>query len=56
MNGKPRKAAAGLAQQFRRPVAVLHVGLVHRDADRQAERVDHDMALAPGELLARVLV
>ena len=50
-----RESAAGLAQQPHRAVAVLDVGRVHRDADHQAERIDHDMALAPGELLAGVV-
>ena len=36
------------------PVAVLNVGGMNDDVQQEAERVDQDMALAPGDLLARI--
>jgi hypothetical protein len=49
------EAAPGLAQQFCRAIAILHGGGMNGDPHHRAERVDHDMALAPGDLLARVV-
>ena len=37
------------------PVAVLNVGGMDHDVQQEAERVDQDMALAPGDLLARII-
>ena len=37
------------------PVAVLNVGLMHHDRDRQATRIGDDMALAALDLLACVI-
>src|SRR5579862_5652445 len=37
------------------PIAVLDIGGMHRDPNHQAERIDHDVAFAPGDLLARVV-
>jgi len=37
------------------PVAVLNVGGLDDDVQQEAERVDQDMALALGDLLARII-
>jgi hypothetical protein len=37
-----------------RPVTVLKVGGMDDDIQQQAERIDKDVALAPGDLLARI--
>ena len=37
-----------------RPVAVLNVGGMNNDVQQEAERIDKDVALAPGDLLARI--
>ena len=47
--GSPRPA-----QQIARTVAVLHIGRVDGDAQQQAQRIDQDVALAAGDLLARI--
>ena len=47
--------AARLAQQFAGAVAILHIGGMHAHAQQEAERIDKDVALAPGNLLARVI-
>ena len=47
--------AARRAQQVAGAVAVLHVGGMHDDAQQETERVDEDVALAPGDLFARVV-
>ena len=44
-----------LAEQFGHAVAVLNVGRMDDNAHEEAERVDQDMALAAGDLLARVI-
>jgi hypothetical protein len=36
------------------PVAVLKVGGMDDDIQQKAERIDKDVALAPGDLLARI--
>ena len=46
---------AGLAEQRLRPVPVLNVGGVNIDVQEQAKRVDEDVALAPEDLLTRVI-
>ena len=46
-------AGAPIENQARR-VAVLNVGGMNDDVQQEAERVDQDMALAPGDLLARI--
>lgn len=48
------KAAACPAQEVERPVAVLHIGRMHNNGQQEAERIDEDVALAAGDLLARV--
>ena len=48
------KGPPGLAQQIASTIAILHVGRMDRDAQEQAERVDKDMPLASGDLLARI--
>jgi len=49
------EAAACLAQHRAHAIAILNVGGMHDDAQEQAERVDEDMPLAAGDLLARVI-
>ena len=51
MKGNRRRA---VREPVAGAVAILHVGGVDDDAQQQAERVDEDVALAPGDLLARV--
>jgi len=46
---------ARLAQQRFGAVAVLHVGRVDHHGEQQAGRVGQQMALAPGDLLGRVM-
>ena len=49
------KAPPGLAQQRLRPIPILNVGGMDVDVQQQAKRVDEDVALAPEDLLARVI-
>lgn len=49
-----RKGSPCSAQQVARPVAILHISRVDGDAQQQAQRVDQDVALAAGNLLARI--
>ena len=49
------KTPARLAQQIAGAVAVLNVGWQNAHAEEQTERVDEDVALAPRDLLARVI-
>jgi hypothetical protein len=47
--------AAGAPIEYQpRPVAVLNIGGMDDDVQQEAERIDQDMALAPGDLLARI--
>ncbi len=46
---------AGAAQQLDRAVAILDVGRVDAHVEQKPERVDQDVALAPRDLLARVV-
>jgi len=48
------EAAGAPIENQARPVAVLNVGGMNDDVQQEAERVDQDMALAPGDLLARI--
>ena len=48
------EAAGASIENQSRPVAVLNVGGMDDDVQQQAERIDQDMALAPGDLLARI--
>jgi hypothetical protein len=48
------KAAGASIENQSRPVAVLNVGGMDDDVQQEAERIDKDMALAPGDLLARI--
>ena len=47
--------APRLSQQRLGAVAVLHIGGMHDHAEQQAQRIGQDMALAPNDLLARVV-
>ena len=49
-----KKAAGASIDNQSRPVAVLNVGGMDDDVQQEAERIDQDMALAPGDLLARI--
>ena len=49
-----RKQPACPAQQCGRAIEVRHVAGMHDEAQHQAERIDQDVPLAAGELLARV--
>ena len=46
------QAAGASIEDQPRPVAVLNVGGMDDDVQQEAERIDQDMALAPGDLLA----
>ena len=49
------KEAAGTSIENQpRSVAVLNIGGMDDDVQQEAERIDKDMALAPGDLLARI--
>ncbi|MBB5691885.1 hypothetical protein FHS88_004046 [Roseomonas alkaliterrae] len=50
-----REQAARLTQERLGTIAVLHVGRMHDHAEQQAQCVSQDMALAPDDLLARVV-
>ena len=49
-----RKSSPGLAQKIARAVAILDVGGKNTYAEKKAERVDEDVALAARNLLARI--
>jgi len=48
------KAARAPIENQPRPVAVLNIGGMDDDVQQETERIDKDMALAPGDLLARI--
>ena len=48
------KAARAPIENQPRPVAVLNIGGMNDDVQQEAKRIDKDMALAPGDLLARI--
>lgn len=49
------KAAFGVAQQASDAVAILSAGTMDDDVQQQTQRVDDDVPLATGDLLARVV-
>src|SRR5207248_3859815 len=51
---KGQEAASASIDNQPRPVAVLNVAGMDDDVQQKAERIDEDVALAPGDLLARV--
>jgi hypothetical protein len=51
MKGKRQRASI---ENQSRAVAVLNVGGMNHNVQQEAERIDKDVALAPGDLLARV--
>ena len=51
---KGEKAARAPIENQPRPVAVLNIAGMDDDVQQKAERIDKDMALAPGDLLARI--
>ena len=48
------EAAGASIENQPRPVAVLNVGGMNDNVQQKAERINQDMALAPGDLLARI--
>ena len=51
---KGEEAAGASIENQPRPVAVLNIAGMNHDVQQKAERIDQDMALAPGDLLARI--
>ncbi len=49
-----RKATSRLAQHRTGTIAILHAGWKHGHTQQQTERIDEDMPLAAGDLLARI--
>ena len=49
-----KEAAGASIENPPRAVAVLNVGGMNDNVQQEAERIDQDVALAPGDLLARV--
>ena len=49
-----RKGSPRRAQQVARAVAILHIGRVDGDAQQEAKRIDEDVPLAAGDLLAGI--
>ena len=49
-----KEAAGASIENQSRAVAVLNVGGMNDNVQQEAERIDKDVALAPGDLLARV--
>jgi hypothetical protein len=49
-----REGSPCRAQHLARAIAVLHVGRVDGHAQQEAQRIDQDVALAAGDLLARI--
>ena len=49
------EAAGAPIENQPRPVAVLNIGGMNDDVQQEAERIDQDMAIAPGDLLARII-
>lgn len=48
------EAAGTSIENQSRPVTVLNIAGMDDDVQQKAERIDQDMALAPGDLLARI--
>ena len=44
-----------LVEDQRGPIAILDIGGVDRNAQQQTERIDEDMPLTAGDLLARIV-
>jgi hypothetical protein len=49
------KAARAPIENQPRPVAVLNIAGMDDDVQQKAKRIDQDVALAPGDLLARIV-
>ena len=49
-----RKGSPRRAQQVTRAVAILQIGRVYGDAQQEAKRIDEDVPLAAGDLLAGI--
>jgi hypothetical protein len=50
-----REGAAGSAQQFCRAVAILDIGGMHHDPHHSGRAYRHDVPLAAGDFLARIV-
>ena len=51
---KREQATGAPVENQPRPIAILNVGRMNDDVQQEAERIDKDVALAPGDLLARI--
>jgi hypothetical protein len=51
---KGEQAAGAPVENQSRPITILNVGRMNDDVQQEAERIDQDVALAPGDLLARI--
>jgi hypothetical protein len=51
---KREQATGAPIENQPRPIAILNVGRMNDDVQQEAERIDKDVALAPGDLLARI--
>jgi len=51
---KGEQATGAPIENQPRPIAVLNVGRMDDDVQQKAERINKDVALAPGDLLARI--
>ena len=49
------EAAGASIEDQSRPVAVLNIAGMDDDVQQKAKRIDEDVALAPGDLLARIV-
>ena len=47
-------SARATVEDQQRAIAILQIGRMNDDVQQEAECVDQDMALAPGDLLARI--
>jgi hypothetical protein len=53
-NERPQRPGSFIEHK-RNTVTILNIGGVDRDAQQQTERINEDVPLAPGDLLARII-